>query len=92
MRRVGDLPPNAPPPEKGIQLAVGETSGHWHEVDGTVLERPSLQQRGRVLVHSDQVVVGGMPDRHTPLDTPPGLYEFWIQREYSPEAIRNVAD
>jgi len=31
-------------------------------------------------------------EEHGPISLEPGTYRVWIQREYSPEAIRRVLD
>jgi hypothetical protein len=80
-----------------VILAYGEVTGHAHEVlsadaidalppaqlfeesDGTrylFVDRPCL------LTHQE----------HGPIAIAPGCYKVTRQREYSPEAIRNVAD
>jgi hypothetical protein len=72
-----------------IILAYGESTGHAHavcepevlfvEVDG---ERLLMSESGFRISHEE----------HSPIDLPGGTYRVTRQREYSPEAIRNVAD
>jgi hypothetical protein len=92
MRYLGD----APPPEQAawVTLAVGEESGHWHEIEGVLTRALSEGGRGEVHVTGGELRVGGLPDRHTPIALPTGRYEFWVQREYVPETggSRLVAD
>lgn len=85
-------------PRRRLVLAEGEVTGHHHvlEVDapdkleelllpGDVAE---LEQRFvRVL---DEASLAH--DEHATLTIPPGEYRVVRQREYSPEAIRRVAD
>ncbi len=70
-------------------LAEGESTGHAHticELDGTLFiegNRLFLKtEAGCELLHQE----------HGPIVVDPGIYQVIRQREYSPEAIRNVAD
>jgi hypothetical protein len=77
--------------EGKIILAYGEATGHHHAIgetdsadwwkDGEVqfLEIPKT---GATVTHQE----------HSPIALPPGKYRVTRQREYSPEAIRNVRD
>jgi hypothetical protein len=107
LRRVDKTPPKGLElePTKGpIVLALGEDSGHRHQVArGAKLFRRSgspttarfLQVDGggaTVAVTSDE----GTPltvERHAPVRAAPGLYEVTIQREWTiDQEIRRVAD
>lgn len=78
---------------KGLYiLAHGEATGHHHslavmpdvemyEKDGTLYLRVATDY-GVAVEHQE----------HAPIDLPRGLFRVLRQREYSPEAIRNVAD
>jgi hypothetical protein len=72
-----------------IVLAYGEVTGHAHAIlepnallfaDGDLMY---LHADGRVTLRHEE---------HTHLDVPAGDYIVTRQREYSPEAIRSVAD
>ncbi len=74
-----------------VILALGEATGHSHTIIGTpglkVFEHEGTRwirvpKRGVKLVHQEHgdVAVAG------------GEYRVVLQREYSPEAIRNVRD
>lgn len=76
-----------------VILAYGEVTGHAHaigESDVHLLEGANLEDRflqvladgGCLLVH----------DEHASIRLPAGNYIVRRQREYSPEAIRRVAD
>ncbi|HEY8723470.1 MAG TPA: hypothetical protein VIL92_06375 [Gaiellaceae bacterium] len=77
-------------------LARGEVTGHHHSI---------AKQAGVELVTAEQAtelrmwltITTGEPvalthQEHATIMLPPGQYERRIQREYSPEQIRNVAD
>jgi len=71
-------------------LAVGEESGHSH-----VIEAQLATANGRRYVHLNKpstLRIEGMPWRHEPITIPPGTWEVRIQREYTPEGIRQVVD
>jgi hypothetical protein len=76
--------------KKRVILAYGEVTGHAH----AILEKDAvLFDNGngiRILsVESEAQLVH---EEHSTIVLPKGNYEIRIQREYSPEAIRNVAD
>jgi hypothetical protein len=76
--------------ESGI-LAFGEVTGHCHKVE--ILEQAEVLEVGTDLYL--RVSDGGVRiihNEHSPIALPAGDYQVTIQREYSPEAIRNVAD
>jgi hypothetical protein len=90
----------APVDPRGLVLADGEQSGHWHQVFGNGAKLCQYKQGGqRVLVvakdGADVRVVGGGiggVDRHTPISLKPGKYEIRIQRSYSQGYSRRVED
>lgn len=91
IRRISRLPKQkATKRESGI-LAYGEVTGHAHKVEQ--LEKAEVLECGKDLylrVSEDGVRI--VHDEHAPIALPQGNYAVTIQREYSPEAIRNVAD
>lgn len=98
VRRVADLPKKVEAVVRDanrIVLAYGEVTGHAHSIaeDDACLYRPT---DGDLEVRFLEVLRdGGVELTHQEHDTitlPPGIYEVTRQREYSPEAIRNVAD
>lgn len=93
---VDTIPERATPVDRDangrIILALGESTGHAHAI---------LERDAELLSVSDQVdrwlrVGNGgaqvVHEEHATITLPPGAFRVRIQREYSPEAIRNVAD
>lgn len=76
-----------------VVLAHGEVTGHAHAISS---ERAALfrdPKLAAIFMH----VTGDGPvllehEEHTTIEIPPGDYEIIRQREYSPEAIRQVED
>ena len=96
-----------------VILALGEATGHHHQVIGGTLTAIAGDLAGVPCIVKDADPVPAMelfeePDgtrllvikresllthqEHGPISLAPGGYEVRRQREYSPEAIRNVAD
>lgn len=96
IERVAEIPAGLTevPLDKGrVILAYGEVTGHAHAVVGDVeflaADVEEMQERFlRVLEEGAEVV----HDEHDTIALPPGDYRVLRQREYSPEAIRTVAD
>jgi len=93
IRRIDKLPGGerveVAPVNGRVVLAEGEATGHAHAVRavGVALCMYGIQrilevQRESVLEHEE----------HADIVLPPGNYEVVRQREYTPEAIRQVAD
>lgn len=82
-------------PKDRIVLAYGEVTGHAHAIAPDEAREFSLADAAGV-VRRFLKVVGGEAivrhEEHAAIPLPTGLYEIVIQREYHPEAIRNVAD
>lgn len=82
------------PLEEGrLVLAHGEVTGHAHVVVGDAeLFAPAdvaeLEERFLRVEQECELV----HDEHATIALPPGDYRVLRQREYSPEAIRSVAD
>jgi len=77
-------------PTQPQTLAIGEESGHSHVLTGALAE-----VEGRRFIRLDQadaLRVEGMPWRHDPITVPAGVWEVRVQREYTPEGIRQVMD
>lgn len=80
--------------EKGrVVLAHGEATGHAHAIKdkrATLFRDPKL---ARIFMRvSGDAPVALEHDEHDTISVPPGNYQVVRQREYSPNAIRNVAD
>lgn len=93
IERVGHLPTAEQKQNRGepIILAHGEVTGHHHKLDTDKADwwkDPSSQVQhirpaGRAaIVHQE----------HGPIPVKSRLYKITRQREYTPEAIRNVTD
>jgi len=105
IERIDAIPDSATPQKKSrkIILAHGEVTGHHHTLEvsdpadwwkqgeiPTTNEKPS-QLAGELFVNLKN---GGAVthQEHSKIELPKGRYRITRQREYSPEAIRNVAD
>lgn len=93
VRRVTDVPVTAKPVDLDngcVILAYGEATGHAHAIhsrakmfrDDAMATWLQVDTDGADLVHEE----------HATIYLPAGNYQVVIQREYSPQAIRNVAD
>jgi hypothetical protein len=77
-----------------VVLAYGEATGHAH----------AIHARGAALFREDGSLPGGSMflrlaeaaelrhEEHAPIALPSGLYRVVRQREYAPDAVRNVED
>ena len=76
-----------------VVLAHGEVTGHAHAIGRreAVMFRDSVGGAGTFIKVGDK---GAQVkhEEHSTIALAPGNYEIVRQREYSPEAIRNVAD
>jgi hypothetical protein len=72
-----------------IILAHGEATGHHHSVDADAADWWKTDGQTFLDVSAPTEVVH---QEHAPIALAPGKYRVRRQREYSPEAIRNVAD
>ncbi len=75
----------------GTVLAYGEITGHSHRVDNP--HSAEAWEHGGVLflkVTADNATI--IHEEHHPITLPRGLYRVWMQREYTPQAIRRIAD
>lgn len=95
--QVAAIPPNAIAVENTgrIVLAYGEVTGHAHAIAEPEAREFTHAEAGGIVRRFLQVFDRGATVRHeehAPIPLPPGFYEITQQREYTPEAIRNVAD
>lgn len=76
-----------------IVLAYGEVTGHAHAIMEETATLFSLLEDGleEMYLKADGTVVL-RHEEHAPITIDKGAYRVTRQREYSPEAIRNVAD
>jgi len=84
-------------PEERIVLAYGEVTGHAHAIHEP---RTKAAPKGKARMWDTgaerylQVLEATAlkHEEHGAVPLPPGVYKVTQQREYHPEAIRNVAD
>ena len=96
--KVDAIPETAKPAEKKDQagnqrivLAYGEVTGHAHAIHN--LDSVDVFVTGEGVMYLQVKEEAKLQhEEHGSIALPPGNYERTIQREYSPEAIRNVAD
>lgn len=75
---------------KHTTLAEGEVTGHSHRISEGVAKLTKFDDRMYLRVQSD--IAKLVHEEHHALSLPQGEYEIKIQREYSPEGWRYVAD
>jgi hypothetical protein len=92
----GELPAGARPVPRDARhrlvLALGEVTGHAHAVaarDAELFDAPDHADRGFLHIRSASLLTH---EEHRAIALPPGLYRVVRQREYSPDAVRRVAD
>lgn len=98
-RQIENLPKGEQKKRENATVAYGEVTGHSHAL--AIEDRAAaevLEIGDGLYVHVSEAGVrieGGatfVHEEHGPVTLPPGNYEVVIQREYSPEEIRNVID
>lgn len=93
---IARIPKGERKARKDGAVAYGEVTGHSHRV--AELETADVFEVGDglfVQVSDKGISLGGatfIHEEHGPVTLSPGNYQIRIQREYSPEAIRNVLD
>jgi hypothetical protein len=96
LRQVNSVPKGAKPVpmpagQKRIVLAYGEVTGHAHAIHE--LDKVDVFVKGDGTMYLGVKEEAALQhEEHATITLPPGNYERTIQREYSPEEIRNVAD
>lgn len=89
VQKVDGLP--AAHPRPGATLARGEVTGHSHR-----FRDPASVQLYQAGLETYVEVLAGAADliheEHRTITLERGLYRVWMQREYSPQAIRRVLD
>lgn len=72
-------------------LARGELTGHSHRIEDT--QTAGLWDfRGEMFLEVTAPAARIVHQEHKPILLPRGIYRFWFQREYTPQAIRRVID
>ena len=98
LRKVKEVPADAVVTEKKDQfgnkrivLAYGEVTGHAHAIHD--LDAVDVFVKGDGTMYLSVKTPADLKhEEHGTITLPPGNYERVIQREYSPEEIRNVTD
>lgn len=80
-----------------VVLAYGEVTGHAHAIAdrGAELYEPKQDTENLQVRFLRVLAEGGVDlrhEEHSTITIPKGDYRITRQREYAPEAIRNVAD
>ena len=94
--RISAKPKKATPKDRDggrIVLAYGEVTGHAHAIAEETATLFSLLDDGKeeLYLEADGSVTL-RHEEHAPITIPTGTYKITRQREYTPEAIRNVVD
>lgn len=96
IRQIKSLPKAAKDitPKDRIVLAYGEVTGHAHAIAPGEAREFSMADAANATRRFLSVVKEATVrhEEHAPIPLPPGVYEIVQQREYTPEAIRKVAD
>ncbi len=74
-----------------IVLAYGEATGHHHSIEVTEAIGSFVDETGMLYLALKEDTVLNHQE-HGVIEVPSGFYKVTIQREYSPESIRNVRD
>jgi hypothetical protein len=83
--------PHEAHPRPGAVLARGEVTGHAHRI-----ERPDTadlwELNGELYLRITADSARVVHEEHRPVTLTQGVYRVWMQREYTPQAIRPVRD
>lgn len=78
-------------PRPGAVVAHGEVTGHSHRFEeASAVRLFALDNELFLQVLADSARI--IHEEHGPITIPQGTYRVWRQREYSPVAIRTIAD
>jgi hypothetical protein len=91
IRRINSLPKKKAIKRASGHILEGEATGHIHRTeDQTKADVLEIDDGLYLRVGAEGVRI--IHEEHDAITLPPGNFEIVRQREYSPEAIRNVAD
>ena len=95
--RIAALPTalkKVPRDNERVILAYGEVTGHSHALAERHCElfTPTAPGGSVTYLEVKKAIAALTHDEHATIELEPGVYEITRQREYRPEAIRNVAD
>ena len=87
---IEQIPADATP-KHGAVVALGEITGHSHRFADP--RSVALWERnGMLFVNVTAETATIIHEEHQPITLPQGVYRVWMQREYTPQAIRQVVD
>ncbi len=92
IQKIARLPKDVKPraKDKRVILAYGESTGHEHAIINDDVES-FIDTNGRLYLRAKKELEVTHQD-HGMIVLPKGVYVVTVQREYTPEAIRNVKD
>jgi len=92
IEEVAAIPTGAKPRKaaKRLVLAEGEATGHAHTIAAS--EARLLDDDGATYLEVQEALAMLTHDEHASIELPRGAYRVIRQREYAPEAPRQVAD
>lgn len=90
-RAINSLPSKTATVRASGHIIEGEATGHIHRLE-TLTQAEVLEIENGLYLRVGEEGVRIIHEEHAPIILPHGDYEVIRQREYSPEAIRNVAD
>lgn len=87
--RINSIPESATPKAGPVILAYGEVTGHCHQIhEGAAL----FEDSGVTYLEVQQALADLRHEEHSTIPIERGVYRVTIQREYTPQGIRNVQD
>lgn len=95
IQRIDKLPAKIKPVEREqgrIVLAHGEVTGHAHAIAEPEADLYAGADAGVTFLEVRAAMAALQHEEHSTINLERGNYRVVRQREYSPEAIRNVAD
>jgi hypothetical protein len=87
---VDQIPEAAQRQEGETILVMGEATGHAHRVEDAETAEIWAYAGSLYLFALTETRI--VHDEHKPITLPPGAYQVWQQREYSPGDIRYIRD
>lgn len=94
IKKVASMPADVKPvdfsKEGKVVLAYGEVTGHSHALGLSFASMFATESGSRFIEVKEGAQL--VHEEHATIIPEPGVYEVIQQREYSPEAIRNVQD
>jgi hypothetical protein len=94
---ITKLPPGckvAKKDKRGVVLAEGETSGHYHGIEESGVSLMEAPTGERYIVNETDHPVSLTHQEHKPITVNPGVFQIGIVREkdWFTEMVRNVVD